>query len=391
MIKPTYSWVDQQINDLKKRGLYRHLRTIESGPASTVEIEGKEMLIASSNNYLGLAADQRLIMEASKVVQQFGVGSTGSRLTTGNSTWHEKLEKRIAAFKKEEAAIVFSSGYLANVGVISALAQDGDVILSDELNHASLIDGCRLSKANTMVYRHVDMNDLKKKLQLARNAQNKFIVTDSVFSMDGNLAPLPEIKELADQYNAFIIVDDAHATGVLGENGRGSTEHFHVEVDITIGTFSKAIGTEGGFAAGSFPIIELLRNKARSFIFQTALPPGSVAAAIKSIDIIEQEKSLIHSLRANIEKLQKQLAEIGFVTMPTPTPIIPVLIGEAQKTVAFSKQLEREGIFAPAIRPPTVPEGKSRIRLTVMASHTDKHIQQVSQAFYTTGKNMGVI
>ncbi|WP_233269458.1 8-amino-7-oxononanoate synthase [Alteribacillus sp. YIM 98480] len=391
MIKPAYRWADQQINDLKKSGLYRHLRTSESGPASTVEIEGKEMLMVSSNNYLGLAADQRLIMEASKVMQQFGVGSTGSRLTTGNSTWHEKLEKRIAAFKKEEAAIVFSSGYLANVGVISALAQDGDIILSDELNHASLIDGCRLSKAKTMVYRHVDMNDLKKKLQLARNNQNKFIVTDSVFSMDGNLAPLPEIKELADEYNAFIIVDDAHATGVLGENGRGSTEHFHVDVDITIGTLSKTIGTEGGFAAGSFPIIELLRNKARSFIFQTALPPGMVAAAIKSIDIIEQEKSLLYSLRTNIKKLQKQLAEIGFVTMPTPTPIIPVLIGEAQKTVAFSKQLEREGVFAPAIRPPTVPEGKSRIRLTVMASHTDNDIQQVCQAFYTTGKNMGVI
>ncbi|MFB4164068.1 8-amino-7-oxononanoate synthase [Alteribacillus sp. JSM 102045] len=391
MIKPAYSWADQQINELKKRGLYRTLRTSESVPSSAVEIEGKEMLMVSSNNYLGLAADQRLITEASKTMKQYGVGSTGSRLTTGNSMWHEQLEKRIACFKKEEAAIVFSSGYLANIGVISALAQDGDIILSDELNHASLIDGCRLSKAKTMIYRHVDMNDLERKLKQARESQRRFIVTDSVFSMDGNLAPLPEIKELADKYNAFIIVDDAHATGILGENGRGSTEHFNVRVDITIGTFSKAIGTEGGFAAGSHTLIELLRNKARSFIFQTALPPGTIAATIKSIDIIEEEKSLIESLRSNIKKLQKQLDDTGFHIMEQPTPILPVLIGEAQQAAAFSNHLEREGVFAPAIRPPTVPQGKSRIRLTIMASHTEAQIQQVCQAFYTTGRKMGML
>ncbi|WP_093045147.1 8-amino-7-oxononanoate synthase [Thalassobacillus cyri] len=385
------NWVEKEIELIKERGLYRKFRTIESIPSPQVKIEGIEMIMASSNNYLGLSGDQRLIDAAIKAIKSYGVGSTGSRLTTGNTVWHGRLEERLAQFKQEEAALVFSSGYLANVGVISSIAGKGDVILSDQLNHASLIDGCRLSKAKSVIYRHVDCKDLEEKLKHSQAYQRRFIVTDSVFSMDGNIAPLQEIVTLAKNYQAFVIVDDAHATGVIGENGRGASEHCNTEIDITIGTLSKAIGTEGGFVTGSKTMIEFLRNQARSFIFQTALPPGSIAATLKAIDIIETNRNLQERLHRWIHRLRNQLTDYGFDVRGDGTPIVPVVIGEADKAVQFSELLETEGVFAPAIRPPTVPEGESRIRMTVMAAYEEKQIKQICQAFYKAGKELGVI
>ncbi|WP_245804701.1 8-amino-7-oxononanoate synthase [Halobacillus hunanensis] len=392
MLRLTHKWLEQEVDAIKNQGLYRQLRTISPSSRSKKSyIDGKENIMASSNNYLGLAGDKRLTDEAVTIMKEYGVGSTGSRLTTGNTIWHEKLEQRIAEFKNEEAALVFSSGYLANIGVISSLAGSEDIILSDQFNHASIIDGCRLSKAKTSVYRHTDMEDLEVKLIHNQHFRRRFIVTDGVFSMDGNIAPLREIKVLAEKYDAYIIVDDAHATGVIGKNGRGTADHFDVPVDVTVGTFSKAIGTEGGFVAGSRPLIDYLRNRARSFIFQTALPPGIMAATIKAIDIIESTPELQSHLQHLIHLIRTELLDYGFDIRGEHTPILPVIIGESEKSMYFSKALEKEGIFAPAIRPPSVPNGESRIRMTIMAAHTEQDIQQICKTFYNVGKKLEVI
>ncbi|SEH57235.1 8-amino-7-oxononanoate synthase [Halobacillus karajensis] len=392
MIGKTHKWLDKEVDLIKEKGLYRQLRTISpSGSSNKANVDGVEYLMASSNNYLGLAKDRRLVDTAIKTLKSYGVGSTGSRLTTGNTNLHKKLEKRIAAFKNDEAAIVFSSGYLANIGTLSSLAGKEDVILSDQLNHASIIDGCRLSHAKSIIYRHVDMEDLREKLIYSQHYKRKFIITDGVFSMDGNIAPLGEIKELAEKYGAYIIVDDAHSTGVLGENGSGTADHLKVPVDVTVGTFSKAIGTQGGFVTGSRALINYLRNKARSFIFQTALPPSTIAATLKSIDIIESKLELQMELQQKVHLLRDELLEFGFDLRGGETPIFPIIIGNTNKTIDFSKRLEKEGIFAPAIRPPSVPKGESRIRLTIMATHTERDIQQISKAFYQVGKELEVI
>lgn len=383
-----HNWLEIELEQIKEKGLYRELKTAESIPASSVVINGIEYLMAASNNYLGLAGDRRLIRAAIIAHEKFGIGSSGSRLTTGNTILHDQLEQRIASFKNKEAAMLFSSGYLANIGVISSLAGEEDCILSDELNHASIIDGCRLSKAKTIVYKHVDMEDLEKKLKEAQGYRYRFIVTDGVFSMDGNIAPLPDIVKLAKQYDAYVIVDDAHATGVLGENGRGTSEFLNVDVDVTIGTLSKAVGTEGGFVVGSQKLIDYLRNKARSFIFQTGMSPGIAAASKKAIDIIEEEPDRREHLHRLERKLREKLVNSGFCILGEQTPIIPVVIGEADKAVQFAQKLLEAGIYAPAIRPPTVPEGMSRIRLTLMASHTEEEISYIHQSIERIGKEL---
>ncbi len=377
----TRDWLMDATEQLKAEGKYRQLQTMESSPSPIVTINGRHYLMAASNNYLSLAADERIKQAAIDAIKTYGVGSTGSRLTTGNTHHHIELEESIARFKGEEACLLFSSGYLANVGVISSLVGKEDCILSDELNHASIIDGCRLSKGKTMIYQHVNMKDLESKLKESQSYKRRFIVTDGVFSMDGNIAPLPNIVELAKKYDAFVIVDDAHATGVLGESGRGTCEYYGVNVDATIGTLSKAIGAEGGFVVGSHQLIDYLRNKARTFIFQTGLPPAVAFAANRAVKMMEQDPERRRRLYQLQKSLRKKLRNLDFHVLGEDTPIIPVLIGGAKEAVHFAEQLKEFGVFAPAIRPPTVPEGMSRIRLTVMASFTEEHIEMIVKAF----------
>ncbi|MBA4538173.1 8-amino-7-oxononanoate synthase [Bacillus aquiflavi] len=380
-----------RLDETKKLGLYRKFRTMNSAPSSEVLIDNNRQLVFSSNNYLGLANDRRLIDAVEKTVREFGVGSSGSRLTTGHTKWHQKLEATIAKFKKTEAALLFSSGYLANVGVLSSLPVKGDVILSDALNHASIIDGCRLSKADSIIYDHIDMEDLEKKLVAAKSYERRFIVTDGVFSMDGTICPLEKIMSLAKKYDAFVIVDDAHATGVLGENGRGTSEYFNALPDVVIGTLSKAVGAEGGFVAGSHMLIDFLRNNARTFIFQTSIPPSICAAACTSFNMIEDSIEKRQQLHLNAKRIKTNLEEMGFIVRGNNTPIIPVLIGETNKAVTFAKRLDEENIYAPAIRPPTVAIGESRIRLTVTADHRTDEIDYLLKTFKLIGKELNVI
>ncbi|MCV9884143.1 8-amino-7-oxononanoate synthase [Metabacillus halosaccharovorans] len=384
-------WLTQRIEKTKQAGLYRRLRTMSTAPQPQMVVNGTKQIVFSSNNYLGLANDPILIEKALETLNEFGLGSSGSRLTTGNTEWHEKLEQRIANFKKMEAALLFSSGYLANMGVLSSLPVKGDVLLSDQLNHASIIDGCRLSKAETVIYQHADMNSLAQKLRETQKYNRRFIVTDGVFSMDGTIAPLDKIMKLAKRYDAYVIVDDAHATGVLGEGGRGTSELFGVSPDVVIGTLSKAVGIEGGFVSGSSVLIDFLLNHARTFIFQTAVPPASCAAAYAAIDMIEKGKDKRENLLRKIKIIKNTLEAMGFKVYGQDTPIIPVIIGDAETSVQFSKKLQENGIYAPAIRPPTVPNGESRIRLTVTAAHNDTQIEHLLTSFKGIGRELKMI
>lgn len=388
--------IERQLRRWEKRGFMRSLRTFEQAAKPVTMIEGKEMLLFSSNNYLGFTTDERLQKEAIKAIEKYGTGSGGSRLTTGNYCLHEALEKEIAQFKGKEAALVFSSGYLANIGVISSLMKRGDIIVSDEWNHASIVDGCTLSKAETIVYKHVDMEDLERKLQQAivKKSRNGriLIVTDGVFSMDGDMAPLEDIVHLAKKYEAFVMVDDAHGTGVIGETGAGTAEYFGVtdEIDLHVGTLSKAIGGEGGYVAASNTLIRYFHQQARSFIFQTSLSPAMVATALRAIQLLPKETKKRNHLRNLTFRLREELMKANFIISPVddPTPITSVILGDAKKAVLFSKKLADFGIYAPAIRPPTVPLGKSRIRLTLMATHTEAQVDQLIHAFRTIGQEM---
>lgn len=384
---------NEELRRMEKNGLLRTLRRMDGASDAATVLEGKSVYLFSTNNYLGLANDSRMKERAIQAIRQFGTGSGGSRLTTGNFSLHEELEHTIASFKGKEKAIVFSSGFLANVGIISSLMEHGDVILSDSLNHASIIDGCRLSKADTFIYQHVDMEDLEKKLKNTASYRRKLIITDGIFSMDGNIAPLPNIVSLAKQYNAMVMVDDAHATGVLGARGAGTAEHFGLtdDIDLLMGTLSKSVGAEGGYVAASCSIIQYLRNKARSFIFQTSLSPSVVAAGIEGIRIIAAEQHRRTKLLENARFLRQGLARAGFSLVDGNTPIIAVLIGSAHDAVYFAKRLEDEGVYAPAIRPPTVPEGMSRIRVTVMSSHEHEHLVYALNTFVKIGKEMSLI
>lgn len=381
----------KRLDQTKVAGLHRKLRTMNTAPLPKMLIDGKGQLVFSSNNYLGLASDRRLVYAAETILHEFGVGSSGSRLTTGHTDWHRRLEEKIAQFKQTEASLLFSSGFLANVGVLSSLPEKGDVILSDQLNHASIIDGCRLSKAVTVIYHHIDMDELEEKLRETSHYQRRFIVTDGVFSMDGTIAPLDQILSLAKRYDAIVIVDDAHATGVLGENGRGTSEYFGVQPDVVIGTLSKAVGTEGGFVAGSKVLIDFLLNHARTFIFQTAMPPAICAASYAALEVIEESNEKRQKLFSNVKKIKTSLVEMGFDLKGELTPIIPVIIGDATKAVMFAEKLQENGIFAPAIRPPTVPVGESRIRLTVTSDHTSNDIDDLLNCFYSIGKELKLI
>jgi 8-amino-7-oxononanoate synthase len=382
-----------ELDHIKGQALYRQLRTIESAHGPRITYSGRSMLMLASNNYLGLAAHPALKRAAAAAGEQYGTGSGASRLIAGNLKILSDLEARLAQFKGVEEALVFGSGYLANLGTISALCGRDDVILSDELNHASLIDGCRLARAQVMVYRHCDLDHLKSMLAAARGARRRLIVTDSVFSMDGDVAPITGIVELARRHDAAVMVDEAHAVGVLGSKGAGlaSALGLEREVDIQMGTLSKALGSYGAYVAGSRSLIELLINRARSFVFTTGLPPASAAAAMAAIDLIEAEPQRIKRLWDNGWYLRQELTRAGFKLGATATPILPVIVGQAQPALDLADALLRRDVFVLAIRPPTVPPATARLRVTPTAEHTRADLDRALCAFIAAGREVGVI
>lgn len=368
-------FIDDELKALKDAGLYRSLPLIQSPQGPKVKINGTEVILLCSNNYLGLANHPKIKQAAIKAVEKYGFGSGASRLVSGNMELHTELEQRLARFKGAEAALVFNSGYHANIGIISALIGRGDVIFSDKLNHASIIDGGVLSRAKFIRYPHKDINVLEsllKKHSSLNTHHSTLIVTDGVFSMDGDIAPLKELSALADKYNCILMVDDAHATGVLGANGKGALEHFNIDSPniIQMGTLGKAFGCFGAYVAGSKKLVDYLINKARSFIYTTSLPPSVCAAGIAALDIMENEPQLRRDLWDRVVYFRTELKQAGLDTLKSETQIIPILVGEAENAVKISRDLLGKGIFLQAIRPPTVPEGTSRLRVTLMANHS---------------------
>jgi 8-amino-7-oxononanoate synthase len=389
---------EKEIEEIKKEGLFRSLKRVESAQGPEVSINGGKILLLSSNNYLGLANHPALKEAMIKAIRQYGVGSGASRLISGNMTPHEVLEQKLAEFKGTEAALIFNSGYTANVGLIPCLARQGDFIFADRLNHASLMDGCRLSRAAFHFYRHKEMAHLEMLLKKNRavhpNHHRIFIVTDGVFSMDGDLTPLPDIIELAEHYSATVVLDDAHGTGIMGRQGKGTIEHFNLEARnnlIQMGTLSKAVGVFGAYVAGSRELITYLINKARSFLYTTALPPAVATAAIAALEIIEKEPGLRAALWENQNYFVKGLKALGYRLIATETPIIPVQVGETGLAIRMAEELLNAGIYAPAIRPPTVPKGTSRIRFTVMATHTKSQLNFALDVLNNIGHRLGVI
>lgn len=385
------SWIENELKDIKNKDLFRILTELESAQSPEIIIDGKKYILLSSNSYLGLTIEPRVKKAAIEAIEKYGTGSGGSRLVSGSTDLHRQLEERIAKFKKTESAILFSTGYLANTGTISTLIGKDDIVYSDELNHASIIDGCRLSKAEIRIYKHLDTNHLESLLENDKNSKcKKLIVTDTVFSMDGDLAPLPEIADLADKYGCMFMIDEAHSTGVLGKRGSGGTEHFGIEqrVPIVMGTLSKAVGSLGGYIAGSKKLIDFIRNRVRSYIFDTSLPASSLAASMAAIDIIEYEPERREYLWTLINRFKKGLEDIGLTVLPSHSAVIPVLIGQAQPTLDFAKSLRENGVYTPAVRPPSVPEGMCRIRATLMAKHTDKQIEKALKAFKKSYKDL---
>jgi 8-amino-7-oxononanoate synthase len=366
---------------LRAAGLYRELRVIESAPGPRVVLDGREVVLLCSNDYLGLAGHPAVRAAAADAAERWGAGVGASRLVSGNTALHRRLEHELAEFKGYQACVVFGSGYLANTGVIPALAGAGEVILSDALNHASIIDGCRRSRAQTLVYDHCDLHSLARLLKRA-GGRPALVVTDAVFSMDGDLAPLEGIVELARRHRARVLVDEAHATGVVGPGGRGLVAALGLEreVDVVIGTLGKALGSYGAFACCSAELAELLVNRARTLIFSTGLPPPSVAAALAALEILRAEPQRLRRLWHNARLLREALAAAGYQVAPGDMPIVPLILGDARDALALSQTALQEGVFAQAIRPPTVPEGTSRLRLAAMATHTEHDLLHAANA-----------
>jgi 8-amino-7-oxononanoate synthase len=371
--------VGAALQELRAAGLHRQMRLIESGQGPRVVLDGREVVLLCSNDYLGLASHPSVRAAAAQAAERWGAGVGASRLVSGNTTLHRELERELAGFKRYDACVLFGSGYLANTGVIPALAGQGEVILSDALNHASIVDGCRQSRAQTIVYDHCDLDSLADGLRRAADRPT-LIVTDAVFSMDGDLAPLQGIVELAQRHRARILVDEAHATGVIGPGGRGLVAMLALErdVDVVIGTLSKALGSYGAFACCSPELAELLVNRARTLIFSTGLPPSCLAAALEALTVLRNAPELVQQLQDNARRLRAELAAGGFAVSPGAMPIVPLMLGAPQQAMALSETALREGVFAQAIRPPTVPEGTSRIRLVAMATHTHDDLRHAA-------------
>ncbi len=374
-----YDWLDRSLDSLHKANWYRSTQTITSKAGTIAKVDGREMLMFASNNYLGLAGDRRLIDAAISATEMYGTGATGSRLVTGHLALHEELETAIANLKNTEDALVFSSGYLANLGVISAIVGARDLILGDEYNHSCLKKGAVISGATAIDYQHLDLADLTAKLQANRTKYRRcLITTDSVFSMDGDLAPLREIMDLANDYDCMVLVDEAHGTGVFGDRGGGLTQALGIQQDlIQVGTLSKALGSLGGYVAGSAKLIDFLRNRAATWIYTTGLSPADTGAAIAAIKIVKVENALRDQLWQNVGFCKQGLQSLGINAIAFDSPIIAIAVGDIAQTMQIATQLRENGIFAPAIRPPTVPT--PRIRLTLMASHTPEQIQYLMQ------------
>lgn len=371
-------FVLDELNALKDHALLREYRTIENAQGPFVQITGKTYLSFCSNNYLGLANHPKIKQAAIAAINQYGWGAGASRLVSGNMTLHQELERKIAEFKGAEAALLFPTGYMANVGALCALVAKGDIIIGDKLNHASIIDGCRQSGAAFRVYPHNNINHLEKLLQRSSIFRRRLVVTESVFSMDGDTAPLPEIVEIAKRYDAIIMIDDAHAMGVFGRHGKGMIEHYGLEgkTDVIMGSLSKAIGSIGGFIAGSKHLIDFLKNKARSFIYTTALPPAVCAASLAGLALLQDDTSLIDKLWKNINYLKSQLSKFTN-NIAVESPVVPIIIGSAENALHLSTKLYQNGILIPAIRPPTVPAGTSRLRISLMADHSESDIDRL--------------
>lgn len=387
-------FIDEEISKLKETGLYNTIRTISSSLSSNVVVNGKKVIDMCSNNYLGLANNPVLKEVAKKMIDEYGVGPAAVRSIAGTTDKHLELEKKLAAFKHVESSIHLQSGYCANLGVISSLVGEEDLIFSDELNHASIIDGCRLSKAKIVRYKHTDIEDLENQLKLYKAATcRKLVITDGVFSMDGDIAPLDKITEVAKRYDAIVYVDDAHGEGVLGRNGAGIVDHFklHNIVDVEVGTLSKAFGIVGGFAAGSGRLVDYLKQKARPFLFSSAATLADVGAAIAAVDLLQSSSEPVKNLWDNARYFQNKMKESGFDIGKTQTPITPIMLGDVKLAREFSSKLFENGIFAQAIGYPTVPMGKARIRVMIHAIHTKDDLDYAYNAFCKIGKELKVI
>lgn len=387
------NFIDIYLQERCELDLYRQPVTYQPVDAAHVLLDHKPHLMLASNNYLGLTHHPQVKQAAANAIERYGTGSGGSRLTTGSHPLYEVLEQDLAAFKGTEAAVVFNTGFMANVGAISALVGPGDVVFSDEYNHASIIDGCRLSRARTVVYRHADMEHLQELLETTPCQGHRLIVTDGVFSMDGDIAPLDMIVELSERYTALVMVDDAHAMGVIGQGGRGTVSHFGLQgrVHVQMGTLSKALASEGGYIAGSGQLISYLVNKARSYIFSTAQAPATVAAACAAIGVLSGNPELVHKLQANAAWLRRKLIHAGLTVEGGGTPILPVMVGEAAVAIRMSRELREAGLIVSAIRPPTVPPGTSRLRLTVSAAHTQAELAEAAENIIAAGHRLGLM
>lgn len=392
MTENWFYYLEHILEEQLQADLGRDLVSVTSVNGPEIEVQGRRVIMFCSNDYLGYTQHPALKKAAQEAIDQWGVGSGASRLVSGNLKLYDELEANLARFKHASSALVFPTGFMANLGVVASLAGPQDVILSDSLNHASLVDACRLSRAEVRVVPHADSDAYADAIRREKS-RKVLIITDGVFSMDGDLAPLAELNEIAHQYGALLVVDDAHGTGVLGANGRGAFEHLGAETEgvIQIGTFSKALGGLGGFVAGPSPIIGFLRNRARTLFYTTALPPATLAANLRALELVDEEPETRQKLMRNIVRLRHGLSQHGLKLLPGESSIVPVMVGEARTALAMARELMSEGLFCPAMRPPTVPAGQCRLRLSVMATHTDDHIDRAVDSVATVSKRMGLI
>jgi glycine C-acetyltransferase len=387
------AYLDEALNDLRRQGLYRRLRVLDGEQAARTSVDHRQVVNLSSNNYLGLTTHPMLRARALEALQAFGVGTGSVRTIAGTMAIHMELERRLAAFKHTEAAVVFQSGFAANAGTVSSLLGRDDVIVSDELNHASIIDGARLSRATIKVFPHRNVAAAREIVAALPRDQRKLLITDGVFSMDGDLGPLPELCDLADEYGCIMMVDDAHASGVFGGNGRGTVDHFgmHGRVDVQVGTLSKALGALGGYVAGSKSLIEFLYHRARPFLFSTSHPPSVAATCIAALDVLENEPQWMERLWANTRFFKAELEALGFNIGISESPITPVFVGDGALAMTLSDKLFDAGVFAQGIGFPTVPQGKARVRTIVTATHTEDELQFALDAFTRVGTELGII
>jgi glycine C-acetyltransferase len=386
-------YLGDELDGLRAQGLYRQLRILEDEQRAHTVFDGRSVVNLSSNNYLGLTTHPRLRERALEAVRQFGVGSGSVRTIAGTMALHMELERRLAEFKHTEAVVVFQSGFTANAGAVSSILTRDEVVISDELNHASIIDGCRLSRAAIKVFPHKDVDAARRILRELPSGQRKLLITDGVFSMDGDLGPLPALCDLAEEFGCIMMVDDAHASGVFGQNGRGTVDHFgmHGRVDVQVGTLSKAIGALGGYVAGSRTLIEFLHHRARPFLFSTSHPPAVAAACLAALDVLIEEPQLIDRLWDNTRFFKAGLAELGFDTGISESPITPVIVGDGTLAMRLSDQLFEHGVFAQGIAYPTVARDRARVRTIVTATHTRDHLQFALDAFKRVGTELGII